>query len=143
MRSNAAKGVYWKNRTRHYLEDRGYTVGDLELMSMVRPGVFVKRDQFASDLIAVNGSSVTFVQVKGGQQARGLGTFPQARRAFEAFDFPPTATLWIAAWRPGARAPRIINARTGRDVLPILFSTTRRKGTYGQDQARRREAVSA
>lgn len=78
-------------------------------MQCVRPGVFVKRDQFASDLLAMNTGNVIFVQVKSGEAAR-TGTFPQARKAFAAVLFPSSTVVqrWIIGWPPRARAPRVV-----------------------------------
>lgn len=116
MARNAQRGAYYKGRTKKWLAARGWQVADMEVVRWIyQPGrqpMPVKRDQFASDLLAMNASRIVFVQCKGGEAARG-GTFPAARRAFEAFVWPVFVERWIIAWAPRSREPRIINARTG------------------------------
>ena len=71
--SAAAKGQYWKGRTKKFLEAAGYQVAFLERvlwLQTARGRIPVKRDQFASDLLAVNAEDVIFVQVKGGVSRR-------------------------------------------------------------------------
>lgn len=112
MISNAQRGAYYKNRTRRWLIAQGYQVADLEIVKWIfRPGgkpIPVKRDQFASDLLAVSGAHVVFVQVKGGAQCMGNGQFGAAQRAFAAFEWPMGVQRWIVAWAPRAREPRVI-----------------------------------
>lgn len=112
MPSNVAKGAYYKGRTRKWLIARGWQVADLEIVRWVyRPGgspIPVKRDQFGSDLLAVNDRHVVFIQVKGGKAAAGSGTFPAAQRIFEQFTFPSGTQCWIVAWAHRARYPRIV-----------------------------------
>ena len=111
MASNASRGADAKSKTRKWLTARGYVVGDLEIVRWVwkggKPAFAVKRDQFASDLLAVGHDTIIFVQVKSGDSARG-GTFPAARREFATFTFPASARMLIVGWPPGATVPRLI-----------------------------------
>lgn len=110
MASNASRGQRAKERSKKWLERRGYTVGYLERVRFIFRGgrpIPRKQDQFASDLLALGHDTVLFVQVKSGDSARG-GTFPAARRAFGAFRFPAACRLLIMAWPPGARVPRLV-----------------------------------
>lgn len=103
-----AKGQYWKGRTKKFLEKAGYQVAFLERVLWIHTGrgrVPVKRDQFASDLLAVNETDVVFVQVKGGVTRRDH--LADARRAFDAFAFPAGTHQWIVMWAPRARQPEI------------------------------------
>jgi len=112
--SNNARGAYFKKRTRRWLMDRGYQVGALEIVHWIyrpgRPPIPVKRDQFGADLLAVNKVEILFVQVKGGKAAVG-GTFPDARRKFAEFTFPPGARRIVIGWPPRARRPRVVECR--------------------------------
>jgi hypothetical protein len=112
MASNAGRGAYFKGRTRRHFEALGWLVADLEVVRWLHPPgrerVPVKRDQLGADLLLVNVELIVFAQVKGGAQAVGAGTFPQARAEFEKFIYPPYVKLWIVAWAPRARTPRII-----------------------------------
>lgn len=123
MASNAARGARAKARTKKWLQARGWQVADLELVRWIGTagGRFpVKRDQFASDLLAVNESDVCFVQIKSGEAARG-GTFPAARRAFEAFTFPPGVVRAIVAWPPRARAPRVVLVKPAKPAESAVY----------------------
>ena len=78
MSSNAAKGSYYKARTKKYLLACGWQVADLEVVKTIYPEGYgvgksfsVKRDQFGADLLAVNAERIVFAQVKGGAQATG------------------------------------------------------------------------
>lgn len=113
MISNAQKGAYYKARSRRWLEADGWTVFEMEVVRWVgRPGggdrFPIKRDQLASDLGAMRGNRLAFIQVKGGKAASGRGIFPDAQRAFAQFAFPPWTEQWILAWAPRSREPRCI-----------------------------------
>ena len=110
MPSNAKKGAYYKARAKKWLEARGYQVADLERVYWIRGQIPVKRDQFGADLLAVSPDRIAFVQVKGGEQARGEGQFPAARREFEAYRFPdsPIVRKLVLAFAPGCRSPRVV-----------------------------------
>lgn len=138
MISAVAKGQYWKQRTKRWLEACGYQVAFLERVLWIQTGrgrVPVKRDQFASDLLAVNRREIVFVQVKGGVSRRSQ--LAAARQAFAAFAFPADTKQWIVLWAPRARAPEVIVVSEGpcgaleqrlaprprrrrRDVLPLF-----------------------
>ena len=114
-RSNASRGAYYKGRTRKWLEGLGYQVADLEVVRWIhKPSgerIPVKRDQFGSDLLAMNIDGFVFVQVKSG---RVTGNFPEAARKFAAVIWPelvwPSTAVkrWVVAWAPRARQPRVI-----------------------------------
>lgn len=111
MASNASRGAAAKGKTKKWLQARGYSVGDLEVVRWVwkagRPAFAVKRDQWGADLLALGHDAVVFVQVKSGDAARG-GSFPGARREFASFTFPPGVRTVIIGWPPGARVPRVV-----------------------------------
>ena len=113
MTSSAQRGSYYRAKTKRWLESKGYQVADLEKMHWIfragQPALATKRDQFASDLLAVSARSVIFVQVKGAGAARG--NFPEARRRFATFQFPPWTRQWVIAWPSGSRVPRIVEMR--------------------------------
>lgn len=111
MASNASRGAAAKNKTRKWLQQRGYVVWDMEISRTIwkagKPAVAVKKDQCASDLGAMGHDTVLFVQVKSGDSARG-GTFPSARREFAMFQFPKGTRQIIIGWPPLARVPRVV-----------------------------------
>jgi hypothetical protein len=135
MKSSAAKGSYWKSRTKKWLEGRGYQVAYLERMFFIytaRGQMPVKRDQFGSDLLAVNATEIVFVQVKGGTTRRDQ--LAAARRAFASFTFPAGTKQWLVFWAPKARQPEIevvsegpIGATEATLVIPKTNAAKRRK----------------
>ena len=111
MPSSAKRGAYYKNRTRKWLEARGWHVADMEIVRWVgnsEKRFPIKRDQWGADLVAMSENFIAFVQVKGGKSA--TGNFPAARRAFAAVHWPPTQWVrrWVVAWVPRSREPRIV-----------------------------------
>lgn len=114
MISAVAKGQYWKGRTKRFLEERGYQVAFLERvlwLQTARGRIPVKRDQFASDLLAVNTDEVIFIQVKGGATRRSQ--LAAARKAFAQFAFPAGTQQWIVCWAPRARLPEVVVVSAG------------------------------
>lgn len=112
--SNASQGQHWKARTKKWLEAQGYQVGHLEIQRVVHTprGMFpIKRDQFASDLLAVSVAGVVFVQVKGG--AAPQSELAAARAAFAEHPCPPGAQQWVVLWQPMARAPEVVVVNAG------------------------------
>jgi len=132
MISAVAKGQYWKGRTKKFLEAQGYQVAFLERVLWIqtaRGRVPVKRDQFGSDLLAVNAETVIFVQVKGGESRRSQ--LAAARREFAMFAFPAGTQQWIVCWAPRARLPEVIVVSTGPcgELASTLAPVKRRKLT--------------
>ena len=111
--TSAKRGAYYKNKTRRWLERRGWQVADMEVIRWVGTGAKrfpVKRDQFGSDLLAIApepNDAILFIQVKGGKSARG--NFRATRRAFAAFSWPDSTRRQVYAWLPRAREPRIVD----------------------------------
>jgi hypothetical protein len=114
MPSAVAKGQYWKTRTKKWLEAQGYQVAFLERMLWIQTAhgrCPVKRDQFASDLLAVNEHQVIFVQVKGGVSRKS--NLAAARGAFGQYAFPLGTQQWIVCWAPRARQPEVVVVSAG------------------------------
>jgi len=114
MPSAAQKGQYWKSRTKKFLEAAGYQVAFLERMLWIEgPSgrIPVKRDQLASDLLAVNREEILFVQVKGGISRRSQ--LAAARNEFGRYAFPAGTKQWIVCWAPRARRPEVIVVSEG------------------------------
>lgn len=106
MKSAAQKGSYYKGKTKKWLEAQGYQVGFMERMFMLfikGRMIPMKKDQFASDLLAMSEDEIIFVQVKMGKDH-----ISEARKEFDKFVFPCFAQKWIVAWEMRAREPIII-----------------------------------
>jgi hypothetical protein len=110
MTTAAAKGSYYKLRTKRWLEAHGFAVAFMERIHWIparTPGgrmIPIKRDQFGADLLAMSRDALILVQVKGGT-ARGHRA--AGRREFDKFPIPPFVRTWIVSWQPHARAPEI------------------------------------
>lgn len=116
MPSNAAKGQYYKAKTKRWLEAHGFAVAFMERMMFIHTAhgrVPVKRDQFGSDLLAMSRQAIVFVQVKGGKY--GSKQINAGLKAFDAFEFPPMSQQCVIAWKPRARQPEIVY-RSSRDA---------------------------
>lgn len=104
--SNSKKGNYYKLRTKKWLEKKGYQVSFLErLQSIYINGrvIFIKKDQMASDLLAVSDSEIIFIQVK-----LNKAHVADAIKEFHKFKFPDMAEKWIVVWEVRAREPDIV-----------------------------------
>lgn len=108
MPSNSSKGSRWKARSKKYLQDLGYEVGDLEIMRVVYTPdglIPIKRDQWASDLLAQKANEdAMFVQVKGGIKP----DMSAARRAFAKHVFSTHTRRVIHWWKPLSREPLVV-----------------------------------
>ncbi len=142
MLSAAQRGAYFKARTKVWLERHGWQVADLEIVRWVGGNVSgvrfpVKRDQFASDLLAINADHILMVQVKSGKTAPK--TIAPALRAFKAFTFPPGVSCVVLAWQSGARSP---SAHFLGEAIPLrkgqkLYGQTRTsEGQHEQAESR-------
>ena len=106
----ANKGNYYKYRTKSWLEKKGYKVGFLERMQRIYTKgriIPVKKDQFASDLLAVSSDEIIFIQVKFNSKVESKNV-AEAVKEFHKFAFPKWAKKWIVVWQPRIREPNII-----------------------------------
>jgi len=120
----AAKGSYYKLRTKRWLETKGYAVAFMERIQWIPKGhghmIPVKRDQFGADLLAMNRDEMILVQVKFGKGSRAA-----ARRTFDTFPIPPFVSTWIVSWEARARTPEIqVYAFSGRATRSLHDSRT-------------------
>jgi hypothetical protein len=138
MRSNAAKGTYYKMRSKRFLEEQGYEVGFMERLMLIhvkdrQTGELrqmpIKQDQFASDLVAIRADVGTlFVQVKFGRDKIAV-----AVREFFKHPFPSSDQRVVHVWTRGARAPEVINAviengdRLSPALAPLMWDKRQRR----------------
>ena len=139
-KSAAAKGQYYKTRTKEWLEKQGYAVARMEHLAWIRRGgeacakcgqapmIPTKRDEFGSDLLAIRPDDAggpghaVFVQVK-----LGADQVYAARRIFASFPFPSTVLRWVAVWEKGGHAPTIVDCSA--DTVESLGPVRRRRPT--------------
>lgn len=103
-------GNYYKLRTKKWLEKKQYSVATMEQMYRVfnptsKAIIYVKRDQFGADLLAMSQEELIFVQVKF-NTARGK--INEAIKEFAKYPFPDFVSRWIIVWEKGAREPEVI-----------------------------------
>ncbi len=114
MPSAAQKGAYYQSRSKKWLEAQGYVVEPLQLMAWINTGKGwrpIKRDAFASDLLAVSIERTVFAQIKGGESCRTQRA--AARTAFLHYPLSAGAEQWLILWMPRAREPEVEVVRSG------------------------------
>lgn len=106
--SNVSKGTYYKLRTKKWLLEKGYEAEYIERMQRIFAHgeiIYVKRDLFASDILAMNGKEMIFIQVKFNT---AKGKINEALRQFGEHKFPPGTKRWIVVWMKGDHEPEIV-----------------------------------
>lgn len=111
----ANKGQYYKYKTKKYYQKLGYDVTLSEFI--FRAGkFFVKKDIFGSDVIAMNGKEILFVNSKFvGNKKSGYTSKSDGIKEFKKYRFPPGAKALLVMWTKGAREPVIIDALNNTD----------------------------
>ena len=111
MVSKIKKGNYNCLKTKKWLEADGYVVEKLERRQIIpildkRTGqkkiIFIVKDIFGADLLAMNGTEIIFVQVKthSGDVIKGMNEFLK-------YPYPSVVKRWVARWEPRAKEPDI------------------------------------
>lgn len=108
MATKQSKGNYYRLKTKKFLEADGYEVANAEVKKPVPIKgrlVWIATDIFASDLIAMNGKEILFVQVKANRT-----DISKAVIAFSKHKFPKTIRKIAVWWPPRAAVPEIFEA---------------------------------
>ncbi len=107
MASTVSRGNYYKTKTKEWFEKRGYTVQITEFMCgrMIGEGkmIYVKKDVFGSDGIAMNGKEIIFWNAKATTEDRKDGLTKMASEArveFSKFPFPENVKRQAIIWMP-------------------------------------------
>lgn len=105
--NKVSKGNYYRLRTRKWLEKDGYVVFNMEQRQRIfnpktKQVFFIARDIAGSDLMAMNGVDLIFVQVKSNKGHINQGLIELAK-----FPFPKFVKRWVVFWKPRAREPLI------------------------------------
>lgn len=99
MPTNSSRGKYYRLKTRKILEVDGYEVEYMEKYQSIYVGngkvIHKKNDLFGSDILAMNGKDMRFVQVKLGRSHIAEGI-----KEFHAHKFPPDARCELWIWAP-------------------------------------------
>ena len=99
------RGNYYRLKTKHFYEAEGYEVANAEVkkpMPIKGRMVWIATDIFASDLIAMNGKEILFIQVKTNR-----GDVSKAVAEFAKHQFPPTIRKIVVCWPERASVPEI------------------------------------
>lgn len=105
--NKTAKGNYYRNRTKKWLEDLGYSVEPLERSlrvvtrdpkSGVAKVIFRRLDIWGADLVARNEDDLLFIQVKASQGDISKGIKELSRGAW-----PRWVSRWVVWWPPRRR----------------------------------------
>jgi len=103
--NNRQKGIFNRNKTKKWLEKQGYMVSVSEVNKICYfNGRFmaVHKDLFGSDLLAMNGKDIIFVQCKTGKKNVAV-----AEKEFAKYPFPSFVQRWIVVWEKRVRNPII------------------------------------
>jgi hypothetical protein len=107
MASSTAKGNYYKRRTKEWLEARGYTVQLTEFVTSRPIGggkmIFMKKDVFGSDGIAMNGEEIIFWNSKATTPERDQGVNKHksaGKIEFAKYPFPSSVKRHLYIWEP-------------------------------------------
>jgi hypothetical protein len=110
--STVSMGNYYKNRTKKWLEAKGYTVQLTEFVSARPIGggrmIWTKKDVFGSDGIAMNGEEIIFWNAKATKIGQISWHKSQGKKQFDQFPFPESVKRHLYIWEP-RKEPIIID----------------------------------
>ncbi len=104
-KSAAYKGNYYKLRSRDWLKNKGYAVAILEKLQQIHVkgrDIFLKRDCFGADGMAMNGKDIIFWN-----SILGKSNLSKHVAGFAQYPYPPCVKLWVLIWEEGAHDPAI------------------------------------
>lgn len=114
MATNTSMGNYYKNRTKKYLEARGYTVQLTEFLTTRFIGggksFFMKKDVFGADGIAINGEEIIFWNAKSTKIGQTSWSKSTGKSEFRKYPFPLSVKLHLYIWQP-RKEPIVVDCR--------------------------------
>ncbi len=115
MASTTSRGNAYKKRTMEMYQALGYVVQLTEFNTarFIGPGkvIYVKKDVFGSDGIAMNGKEIIFWNSKHGTTEHGLSNSKASgKHDFNKYPFPPFVKRQIVFWKP-RKKPVIIDVK--------------------------------
>jgi hypothetical protein len=110
--STNARGNYYKNKTRDWYQERGYTVQLTEFLTARPVGggriIYSKKDVFGSDGISMNGKEIIFWNSKAASSHRQvIDLKSKGKKEFGNYPFPECVKLQLVIWEP-RKSPVII-----------------------------------
>jgi hypothetical protein len=102
----SSKGNYYKLRTKKWFIAKGYACELLEKLQRIYikgQVIFIKRDVFGSDGLAMNSEEIIFWNSKFGKLniAKGI-------KEFHEHPYPTIVKRWVVVWEFRAREPEIV-----------------------------------
>ena len=104
--SAVKKGNFYKRKTKKWFIDQGYDADYLERVMPIGKSIFIKKDLFESDLLAMKENEIIFANSVVGKSNIAVHVSRYRKRIFYK-----RAKLWIVAWTPGVSEPEIIDVR--------------------------------
>lgn len=113
MASTTSRGNYYKRKTKVHFEKLGYTVQLTEFMTTrpIGPGkvIFVKKDVFGSDGIAMKEDDIIFWNSKHTTTGNISVEKSRGRKDYRKFPFPVFVKRQLVIWQPRKKIPDIIS----------------------------------
>ena len=120
-----AKDYYYLRKTIDYFKEKGYEVEKLEKTYRVYDEekdsvIFVKRDIFSSDLLAMNENEVIFIQLKTNKSdiSKGIKAYKRMKRPVGRWNIK----FWVVSWEKRKKDPIIV------DVDEVIEKSERKNG---------------
>lgn len=112
MVSTNSRGGYYRKKSEDYYRDLGYMVQTTEFICG-RPIskdkiIYVKKDVFGSDFIAMNRNEIIFVNSKHTITGNTSVEKSRGKKEFEKYPFPPHVKLQLIIWQPRVKVPLIV-----------------------------------
>jgi hypothetical protein len=108
------KGNYYRLKTKHWLEAKGFHVETVEKVQRIQGPrgqiLYVKKDLLAADIVATSYEQMIFVN-----SICNRSDLASHIRQFLKYPYPPFVDRWVVLWIPGRRAKR------GERVEPEIF----------------------
>jgi hypothetical protein len=114
-KNTRAIGQRNKLKTKKWLESQGYWTENSEVNKICYFGgrlVAVHKDLAGSDLLAMNGKDIIFVQCKTNKVDMSDG-----RKEFDKYPFPDFVERWVVRWEARAKSPIIMVCKTKSDKV--------------------------
>jgi len=106
MASTNSRGNYYKKKSKEYYESLGYTVQLTEFVTSRPIGggkiIYVKKDVFGSDGIAMNGRDIIFWNSKSTVAGKDQISWHKTtgKKEFDKYPFPKSVKKQLIIWQP-------------------------------------------
>lgn len=104
------KGNYYKYKTKKFFEKEGYICEYLERLQRIYKNgkvIYIKKDTFGADIIAMNENEICFIQSKLGKKNIDKGI-----KEFQKYPYPKFVRRILVVWEKKKREPEIIEWET-------------------------------